>query len=521
MAIVDDQPGVTRDWREGDAKLFNLRFRLLDTAGLENIRTRGSLAERTAAQTKKALAQASVILFMIDGKIGLTEQDKTIAREVRKTGKPVILLINKCEGSKPPDGFAEAAGLGFDPTIALSAAHGEGLSELHDCLKNCASQNGETIVEVETISKWAERRASHKKVLAAKAKLAAAEKALKEASPQSPQEAAEIIEGAADGRTKTQQSVSKSPSQKSAAQKTAEKTNQTSQADLSEDTEDDEFEDEDDLTLALHITVTGRPNAGKSTLINSLIGEDRMLTGPEPGLTRDSIPIGWSYKEKPVRLVDTAGMRRRARIEEKLEKLSVGESLRAIRLAHVVILVIDADQPFDKQDYTIAQHVAEEGRALVVAINKWDKVTHKTEMLKMIQAKIEASLAQLSGVPLVTISALNKSGLDKLMREVLHIYSIWTKRISTGKLNRWLEGMQADHPPPIVSGRRVKIRYMTQVKSRPPTFALFVNKPIDLPDSYLRFLTNGLRKTFNLNGVPIRWTLKKNDNPFENKRKRN
>jgi len=428
MALVFESPGVTRDWREGEGRLFDLRFRLLDTAGLENHRLKGSIAERIARRTQEALAQTDVVLLMVDGREGITHADKTVAREVRKTGKPVILLVNKCEGPKMPSGYDEAAALGFDNVIAFSASHGEGLQELYEALKNCIRHS------------------------------------------------AFGIQG--------------------------------------NDVEDMEEE------KSLHLAIVGRPNAGKSTLVNRLIGAERMLTGPEPGLTRDAIHVGWTYKGKPVRLVDTAGMRRRARVEEKLEKMSVQEALRAIRLAHVVILVLDAEIAFDKQDYTIAQHVVEEGRALVLAVNKWDAVKEKRDVLRMVQAKVEASLAQVAGVPVVPVSALRGEGLEKLMREVTRIYDVWNKRVSTGQLNRWLEGMEADHPPPIVSGRRVKLRYLTQVKSRPPTFALWVNKPVGLPESYVRFLTNGLRKAFGLQGVPIRWLLRKGKNPFEGKKGR-
>ncbi len=461
MAIVDDTSGVTRDWREGEAKLFDLRFRLLDTAGLEDLRPKGSLAARTADRTKSALEQANVILMMVDGRNGLTNDDKIIAREIRKTGKPIILLVNKCEGSKLPPGFNEAAALGFDEPLAISATHGEGFSEMHEALLPYAPKdaNGKLIV-----------------------------------GPSSQG----MLGGGRSWRERDR---------KAAASKTKPTTEEGESADDAEE-------------MSLHLAIAGRPNAGKSTLVNSLIGEERMLTGPEPGLTRDAIPIGWSYHDKPIRLVDTAGLRRRARIEEKLEKLSAQETLRAIRLAHVVVLVIDAAQPFDKQDYTIAQHVVEEGRCLVVAINKWDTVKEKVATLRMIQAKIEVSLAQVTGVPLVTISALNGEGLDKLMKEVTRIYEVWNKRITTGQLNRWLAGMQADHPPPIVAGRRVKLRYMTQVKARPPTFAAWVNKPVDLPESYTRFLTNGLRKTFKLEGVPLRWLLRKGENPYEDEKKR-
>ena len=445
MALVDDAPGVTRDWREGEGKLFELRFRLLDTAGLEDERPKGSLAARTADRTKGALAQADIILMMVDGRLGLTADDKTVAREIRKTGKPVLLLVNKCESTKLPPGYDEAATLGFPNMIPISATHGDGLADIYEAVLPYFTPNVDTD-GFEAPPKKEKRRPA------------------KTASPLG-----------------------------------------------------DEFRD-DDEPQSLHLAIAGRPNAGKSTLINALLGEERMLTGPEPGLTRDAIPIAWDFRGQPIRLVDTAGLRRRARIEEKLEKLSTHETLRAIRLAHVVVLVIDAATPFDKQDYTIAQHVAEEGRALVVAINKWDTVKEKDATLRMIRAKIDLSLAQIDGVPLVTLSALNGEGLDKLMKEVMRIYDVWNTRVSTGQLNRWLAGMMENHPPPIVAGRRIKLRYMTQVKARPPTFAAWVNKPVDLPESYSRFLTHGLRDVFKLAGVPIRWHLRKGDNPYEDKK---
>jgi len=444
MALVDDTPGVTRDWREGEGKLFDLRLRIFDTAGLENRRPKGSLAERTAEFTRKAIERAEIILMLVDGKAGLTEDDKTVAREIRKTGKQVVLLVNKCEGLSLPGGYNEASALGFENMLPISATHGEGMAELYEVLRRLAGKKSS--------------RKNHAVI---------GEK--------------EIPYAASDA-------------------------------------EPAEIKEETGSQDRLHIAVVGRPNAGKSTLINRLIGEDRLLTGPEPGLTRDAIHVGWKYRGKPVRIVDTAGMRRRARIRERLEKMSVRETLRAIRLAHVVILVLDADKPFDKQDYDIARHVAEEGRALVVAVNKWDKVKNKSQTLHTIKAKAEVSLAQLSGVPIVPVSALKNQGLDKLMREVARIYEIWNRRAPTGPLNRWLEKMEANHPPPIVSGRRVKLRYITQIKARPPTFALWVNKPLNLPESYSRFLTGGLRKTFGFEGVPVRLLLRKSENPFGEKK---
>jgi len=437
MAIVDDTPGVTRDWREGEGELFDLSFRLLDTAGLEDKRAKGSLAARTATQTQKALALTDIILLMVDARAGLTPDDKAIAAEIRKTGKPIILLGNKCDGTYLPDRFEEFAALGFGEPIAISATHGEGLMELYEVLQNKLPESAR--------SEKPTRKERRKR---------------KEEEPEIPEE-----------------------------------------------------------DKNLHVAIVGRPNVGKSTLVNKLIGEDRMITGPEPGLTRDAIPIGWSYKGKPIRLVDTAGLRKRARVTEKLEKMSGHESIRAIRLAHVVVLVIDASQGLEKQDLTIAHHVAEEGRALVLAVNKWDAIKDKKKTLRDITERVEDSLAQLDGLPMVTISALEGDGLNDLMKSVMKIYETWNIRVSTGKLNRWLEAMEEDNPPPITAGRRIKLRYMTQIKSRPPTFAIWVNKPVNLPDSYTRFLTRGLRKTFALEGVPIRWQLKKGDNPYEEKGK--
>jgi GTP-binding protein len=421
MALVDDSPGVTRDWREGDGHLFDLKFRTIDTAGLETAKSKDALSARTADKTKKALARAHVVLLVVDAREGLTHEDKTIARELRKTGKPILLLANKCESTVLPEAMAETVSLGFGDPLPISAAHGDGMMELFQALQDYVP-------------------------------------------------------------------------------------------------DEDEAENEDGEEKSLILAVAGRPNAGKSTLINRLIGEERMLTGPEPGLTRDAVPITWKYHDRPIRLVDTAGLRRRARITEALEKMSAHESLRAIRLAHVVVLVLDATQPFDKQDLVIARHVVEEGRVLVVALNKWDLVKDKKLVLKLIREKAEASLAQVEGLPLIPVCALEGDGLEPLMRAVIKMYETWNIRISTSKLNRWLEEMEETHPPPIVANRRIKLRYMTQTKGRPPTFLLWVNKPVDLPESYQRFLTHGLRDTFGLEGVPIRWQLKKSENPYEDKK---
>ncbi len=464
MALVSDEPGVTRDWREGEGKLFDLKFRVLDTAGLEDVRAKGGIAERTAVQTKRALAQTDVVLLVVDGRAGLMPDDRTIAWELRKTGKPIILVANKCEGTYLPEKFDETAALGFGDPVPVSATHAEGLRELYQALLPHLPED--YVMEPEA-PKRKRKRAPKPLDKNAQAALAAG---------------FELPVGEA----------------------------------ISEEITEEEAEEEKQLLVA----VVGRPNAGKSTLINQLIGEERLLTGPEPGLTRDAIPIAWNYHGRAVRLVDTAGLRRRARVTGKLEKMSGHETLRAIRLAHVVVLVVDANQPFDKQDLTIAHHVVEEGRCLVIAANKWDAVKDKRATIKLIDEKIEDSLAQVAGLPMVTISALKGVGLDELMKAVMKIYQTWNKRISTNQLNKWLGHMEDNHPPPIVANRRIKLRYMTQVKSRPPTFSLWVNKPVDLPESYKRFLTHGLRDTFGLQGVPIRWQMKKSENPYDDKGKR-
>jgi len=389
MALVSDEPGVTRDWRESEGHLFDLTFRVLDTAGLEDVRLKGSLSARTATHTKQALAETDVIILLVDGRAGLAPEDKAIARELRKSGKPIVLVANKCEGTWLPEAIDEVAALGFGDPIAISAAHGEGMGELYEALKPHIS--------------------------------------IDEQAPQasSPRRRGSILDDKKmDARLP--------PTPKATADEYTQTRRSSSEAGREHD-KDEIPEDEKHLLIA----VVGRPNAGKSTLVNKLIGEERMLTGPEPGLTRDAIPIHWTYKGKPVRLVDTAGLRKRARVTKKLEKMSGHETLRAIRLAHVVILIVDAAQPLDKQDLAIAHHVVEEGRALVLAVNKWDAVKDRREAMEIVKHKLEHSLSQVSGLPAVTISALKGEGLDDLMKAVIKIYDIWNTRVPTGKLNRW------------------------------------------------------------------------------------
>ena len=411
LAIVDGTPGVTRDRREGEARLGDLRFTIIDTAGLEE---GPGLEGRQLEQTGHALEQADLALLLIDARAGLTPIDRHFATWLRETGLPVIVIANKCESAAGDAGLLEAHGLGLGEPVAISAEHGLGLSELYDALAPFAG---------------------------------------------------DAYAGDAE------------PGEK-----------------------------------ALQLAIVGRPNVGKSTMINRLVGADRMLTGPEPGVTRDAVPVAWTYEGRHIRLVDTAGLRRASRVSEKLEEMSVKDTLGAIRFAHVVVVVTDANVPLEKQDLTIARHVIEEGRALVIAVNKWDLA--RKGVLAGVKGRLEKSLAQADGVPVVPLSALTGHGMEGLLPAVMGAYKVWNKRISTGLLNRWLAGMEEKNPPPVSKGRRIRLRYMTQARSRPPTFSLSASRPVDLPDSYLRYLVKGLRRDFDLPGVPIRIHARKGKNPY-------
>ncbi len=441
LALVDDEPGVTRDRREGEARLMDLAFTIVDTAGLEEGDPE-TLAGRMRAQTETALSDCDAVLFVIDARAGVTGADRHFAAAIRRAGKPIVVLANKAEGNAGRDGAYDAFSLGLGDPVAISAEHGEGMADLYDALREA---------------------------LPPAARL----------DPDEEEERAPLVLG------------------------------------------DEEDGSEADLSKPLRIAVLGRPNAGKSTLLNRILGEDRLLTGPEPGITRDSIGIETEWKGRRLKLFDTAGLRRRSRVVEKVEKLAVADALRAVRFAEIVVLLLDATIPFEKQDLTLADLVEKEGRGLVIALNKWDLVADKSDTARKLREEADRLLPQLRGTRVIPVSGLTGAHLDKLIEAVVATDAIWNTRISTGRLNRWLAPAVDAYPPPAVSGRRVKIRYMTQPKARPPFFVLFGNSVAQIPESYRRYLVNGLRETFGLIGVPIRLSMRSGgDNPYAPKKRR-
>ncbi|KPP85548.1 MAG: ribosome-associated GTPase EngA [Rhodobacteraceae bacterium HLUCCO07] len=443
LALVDDQPGVTRDLREGEARLGDLRFTVIDTAGLEEA-TDDSLQGRMRRLTERAVEMADICLFMIDARAGVTPTDEVFAEILRKKSAHVILAANKAEGSAADAGLIEAYSLGLGEPVRLSAEHGEGLNELYSMLAPLSDA-------------FAERAA---------------------------QDAPETDVAVEDG----DEDAPRMPTR----------------------------------DRPLQVAVVGRPNAGKSTLVNKILGEDRLLTGPEAGITRDAISLTLDWEGVPVRIFDTAGMRKRAKVQDKLEKLSVSDGLRAVKFAEVVVVLLDAEIPFEQQDLRIADLAEREGRAVVVAINKWDLEPEKQQKLRDLKEAFDRLLPQLRGAPLVTVSAKTGRGVERLREAVLKAHEVWNRRVPTAALNRWLGEMVEAHPPPAPQGRRIKLRYMTQAKTRPPGFVVMCSHPDKMPDSYSRYLVNGLRDDFDMPGTPIRLFMRGQGerNPYKDRKKK-
>jgi GTP-binding protein len=424
LALVDDRPGVTRDRREGEAGLLGLEFTVIDTAGYED-EDPETLPGRMRAQTMAAVRDADAVLFVIDGRAGLTPLDEEIARWLRSETVPIILVVNKAEGKAAESGILESYALGFGEPIALSAEHGEGLGDLFEqLLPHFDRPEGE------------------------------------------------------------------------------------------------EPEREEGASGPLKLAIVGRPNAGKSTLINRILSEERLLTGPEAGITRDSIAIDWQWQApdgtlRPVRLIDTAGMRKRAKVQDKLEKLAVADARRAVDFAEVVVLLLDATLGLEAQDLRIADNVLQEGRALVIAINKWDVAEGGSGLFNGIRTALDEGLAQVRGVPMLTVSAATGKGLDQLLAAAFDVREAWSRRVPTGELNRWFETAVEKNPPPAPGGKRIKLRYITQTSARPPTFVLFGTRTDQIPESYRRYLINGMRKELGFGAVPVRLNLRSTRNPFD------
>ena len=420
-AIVNDLPGVTRDRKYGKGSLIDLNFILIDTAGIDDS-LNGSTETNIRQQSQIAIEDANIIFFVIDGREGVLPVEKSFAKNLKKQNKPIIVLINKSEGSKGLIGLSEAAYLGFDNVIPISAKHGEGLPDLYDVLRDNFNDQNMNLTSSESLS--------------------------------------------------------------------------------------------NDDNTPIRVGIIGRPNTGKSTLVNKIIGENRLVTGPDAGITRDSIEIEWIYKNQNFCLIDTAGLRRKSKITKILEKDMVSDTLKSIKFSNICVLLIDASNNIDKQDLTIARMIIGEGRGIIIGANKWDKVTNQNIIKNEIINQLGVSLSQIKQIPIVFISGLHSSGIEKLFEKIIDTKKRLNTRITTGRLNRWLSTIIEYNPPPLYKGRQNKIRYITQVNVKPPTFALFMSSPDDLPNSYKRFLIASIIKNFNLFGIPIRIMLRKGNNPF-------
>ncbi len=479
LALVDDQPGVTRDRKEASGRLGDLPLILIDTAGFEDVND-GSLEARMRAQTEIAIREAQLALFLIDARVGVTAMDERFAQLLRRADMPIVLAANKAEGKAGDNGMLEAWNLGLGEAVGLSGAHGEGMADLYAAIREALGEE-------------------------------AFEEALKE-------EEAEASDSFNHGILEALEGLDMDDSRLTDEQLEA----ALQRAGINEVEETKAIEDAKEAakTKPIRLAIVGRPNAGKSTLINQIVGEERMLTGPEAGITRDSVTLSWEWEGREVRLVDTAGLRRKSKVQERLEKMSTGETVRSLKYADVIALVMDPEDAFEKQDLQIADLAIREGRAVVFVVSKWDTITNHGMAMKELERRLKVYLPQCKGAPLVTLSGLTGKRVERLMPAVAKTYDDWCARIKTGDLNRWLKYITERNPPPSVNGKRIKPRYMAQIKARPPTVVLMASRGEQMPEQYRRYLVNGLREAFDLPGVPIRLIVRQGANPYADKARR-
>ena len=476
LALVDDQPGVTRDRKEAPGRLADLPLILIDTAGFEDV-TDDSLEARMRQQTEIAIREAELALFLIDARAGVTPVDERFADVLRRADLPIVLAANKAEGSQGDIGIAEAWSLGLGEPVGLSGAHGEGMGDLYGAIRNALGEEAFEAAFAEDDA--AEGEGFDDELLDRLAEIDVDDPNLTEDELTAALEAAGVDDAAeAEAQLKARDEARKRP---------------------------------------IRLAIVGRPNAGKSTLINQMLGEQRLLTGPEAGITRDSIAVDWMYEGRKVKLVDTAGLRRKSRVQEKLERMSTGETVRSLKYADVIALVMDANEAFEKQDLQIADLAIREGRGLVFVISKWDTVDNHAQKMRELSEMAKALLPNARGAPLVTLSGLTGKRVERFMPAVAKVYQDWSARVKTGDLNRWLRYTIERHPPPSVHGKRIKPRYMAQMKARPPTFVLMASRAEHMPEQYKRFLINGIREAFDMPGVPIRLFVRQSSNPYADK----